>query len=694
MMDEFLIEKPDEESELLWLIQQCQDGIPQAVEGLVNRYGEQVSNLTGLLLPIQDDLEPVIIEIFADILQKLGLYSEAIPFEQWITQSIFKVTHQAWQQRSTEKDLPGGLAALDATQRDAILLTHTPDFDLEKTARILGLTAEATSSQAALGLQNLEENGFTTAALQAYLEDQKHPSFYWDAETILRIATKADNLSKERKRRFRQRLLIFEIIWVVTGLLWLTGAFHVANTIGEGQTGPASTFGATVPELLDLNLTPTREPTPIRTPLPYESTQANGPSSSPAISADGRYIVFASKASNLVVGDTNEVSDIFLFDRLARTMRRLSLSSSGEQANGSSIAPNISADGTQVVFVSWASNLLETEKQDCKTSTGNMLPCADVYLKNLETNGISLISQQSGKAGDGDSGLSPSIGMPAEAPTISSDGNKVAFYSRAENLGADSQYGGLFLYDQTEDQLIRVDRTPDGQPVNGASSWPTLSGDGLLLAFQTQASNLVTDDLNEQADIFVYAVEQDQLVRITTGPTGTGANGPSMMPDLSADGRWLVFRSGADNLVIGDMNGVDDIFLHDLQDGVTGLVSVSNRGVPADNASNLPSISGDGGSISFVSLATNLMDRGFNGTWNLYLYDRLQIELQPVVRGLNGNPVNGPSSKSQLSGDGLFLVFASSASNLVPNDMNGVDDIFLYNHGSRTIQRINIPLSR
>ena len=144
----------------------------------------------------------------------------------------------------------------------------------------------------------------------------------------------------------------------------------------------------------------------------------------------------------------------------------------------------------------------------------------------------------------------------------------------------------------------------------------------------------------------------------------------------------------------GDMNGVDDIFLHDLQDGVTGLVSVSNRGVPADNASNLPSISGDGGSISFVSLATNLMDRGFNGTWNLYLYDRLQIELQPVVRGLNGNPVNGPSSKSQLSGDGLFLVFASSASNLVPNDVNGVDDIFLYNHGSRTIQRINIPLSR
>lgn len=694
MRDDLLPESDQNQIMEMLLLQDAQAGQAEAVHELIKRYAPAVHQLSAYLLPGQERIFEAVQDVFASFLFKSAGEIMEESLDLLLAQTTLHVCQIVWDASTFENTLMETLRSITPSARAAWLLVNTSIISETRIASILSVTDEYLAGMLISVTKQLEAAGIGQAEIdQFFQERQIIPS--WDTEDTNRLVDVLTNQLLEEKRRQRIRVLTLEIVWLVLGVAILVFGFQIFSSIGVQPGGGTAGFEPQTTETILPEGTPVPDVTagPTRTPLPYETTQANGRSFAPAVSADGRTIVFTSEATNLVADDTNEQADVFLYDRVTRNLSLVSIGMEAAPANGTSAGASVSGDGSVVVFVSWALNLAPGIENSCMTETGNQRPCAQVYLLDREIGEIQLVSQQGAVAGDGDSGVNPSSVNPGEFTAVSEDGNVVAFYSRAENLGADSVFGGLFLSIRDTGELIRVDRAYDQSPVNGPSYWPSLSSDGRFLAFTTQASNLVDDDLNNQADIYIYDRDLDTLVRITTGPAGTGANGASVLPSLSADGRWLAFRSEADDLVEGDFNHTADVFLHDLRNGITALVSSTNQAVSADRASNLPAVSGDGEYVGFVSLATDFAAGSFNGTWDLYLYAQDTRQPELVSRGPEDQPANGPSSWPNLSADGRIVVFVSAADNLVENDVNGIEDIFLLQRESGLISRINVPNS-
>jgi Tol biopolymer transport system component len=676
------------------LLQDASDGQPDAIRELISRYAAEVYQLTAYVHPTQDRIFDAVTKIFADVLNQSGDEHIDESLGLMLARAVIQVCQEFWEEEPFDRELLKFLQALDPISRFAWLLVNASILPAAKIADILKVDQDGLSVLVSGAAAQLEAAGIDQPEINSFLQARRTVGA-WDVQDAHHLADILISRMEEEKRRQRIRLITLEIIWAFLGVAILIFGFQIFNSIGVTPGGGSAgfetqTITTVLPELTEI---PENTPVPTRTPLPYESTQANAPSFSPAISGDGLSIVFASAATNLVVNDTNELSDVFLYNRLTREISLVPVGIDGSQANGPSSGASISADGNFIVFTSWAENLIPETNSRCITDTGFERACAQVYGFDRETGDIQLISQSESVPGNGDSGVNPGFVNPVEFTAVSADGNVVAFFSLAENLGADPVFGGLFIAVRDTGELIRVDRSYDGMPVNGSSYWPSLSADGRFLAFATQASNLVDDDLNNAADIYVYDRDLDVSVRITTGPTGTGANGASMQPAISNDGRWLAFRSEADDLVEGDFNHTADVFLHDLRNGITALVSATNQAVSADRASNLPSPSGDGAFVGFISQATDLDEGSFNGTWDLYIYaqDSRQVKLASI--GFDGRAATGPSSWPDLSEGGEMIVFVSAADNLVDNDVNGVDDIFLDQREAGLITRINLPPS-
>jgi Tol biopolymer transport system component len=279
--------------------------------------------------------------------------------------------------------------------------------------------------------------------------------------------------------------------------------------------------------------------------------KSDGDSLSPAISADGRYVAFQSETTNLVSGDTNGATDIFVKDRQTGAISRVSVSSSAAQGNGSSWSPAISADGRYVAFCSGASNLV----------TGDTNDCWDVFIRDRQGGTTSRVSVSSaGAQADADSG----------GPALSGDGRFVAFASRAGNLAtsASNVSQDVFLHDRTTGQTTAVSLGRNGLEGKGDSSGPRLSTDGRYVAFQSWADNLVVDDANGYWDVFVLDRQGGVLSRASRNSAGEPGDKDSEIPALSGDGRTVAFASRATNLVAGDTNAAADVFVHLL--GTTG----------------------------------------------------------------------------------------------------------------------------
>ena len=180
------------------------------------------------------------------------------------------------------------------------------------------------------------------------------------------------------------------------------------------------------------------------------------------------------------------------------------------------------------------------------------------------------------------------------------------------------------------------------------------------------------------------------MERVSVSSDGAEANGGSLFPSISADGRYVVFYSWADNLVEGDANEVEDVFLHDRQSGITRLVSSTSDGVQGNDFSGAPSISGDGRYVAFVSFATNLVDGDTNGFGDIFVHDRESGAIDLISISSDGTQGNGDSGAPSISGDGRFVAFVSYASNLVNGDTNGWGDVFVRDRESGSIDRISI----
>lgn len=387
----------------------------------------------------------------------------------------------------------------------------------------------------------------------------------------------------------------------------------------------------------------------------------------PATSSDGCVVAFKSSASNLVSDDRNEKVDVFVRDRGAGTTERVSLSDiPGREANDNSFPPALNGSGRIVAFASLASNILR----------GDFNMGADVFVYNRDdgtTTNVTLVRDENG---DGTLGG----GAPDLPPSVSGNGRFVAFSASADFLVPNDNIGhsDVFVYDRDSatTSLISVATVGGqaGRPANADSAGAMISSDGCVVAFTSSATNLVGSDTNEACDVFVRDRCQEITERIAEQRKGV-CQGLGFMPAVSADGRLVAFASDA-NLDGDDGNGVSDVYVRDRGSNTTTRISKGPGGETADGPSQFPSISGDGRFVVFQSAASNLGGDGANGKSQIFVADLSTGELRRVSATSGGEAGNNDSTAPQISADGAIVVFQSDASNLVPDDGNGVTDIF------------------
>jgi Tol biopolymer transport system component len=307
---------------------------------------------------------------------------------------------------------------------------------------------------------------------------------------------------------------------------------------------------------------------------------------------------------------------------------------------------------------------------------GDTNQARDVFIRILDPNDpnnshTELISV----SGDGTQANKASH-LAGGAPAVNGDGNVVAFYSDATNLvpGDTNGQRDVFVHFRDSGATELVSAGMGGAQANGASLYPSISADGRFVAFQSQASNLVPNDTNNASDIFV----RDLVNGTTEVVCGVFGDKFSASPAISDDGNWVAFSSAATNLVSNDTNRYLDIFVCDRGAGTIERVSIPNDGVGEGNGDSiLPAISGAGEVVGFKSLANNLTAGDHNNVVDVFVRDRgdgITERISISHTGVDGNDFSFPPS---VSDNGRFVAFGSFATNLVPNDTNHTSNVFV-----------------
>lgn len=343
----------------------------------------------------------------------------------------------------------------------------------------------------------------------------------------------------------------------------------------------------------------------IRVSVASDGVEANNGSSNPAVSRDGRYITFSSEASNLVDNDTNNTADIFVYDTKLHNIQRITKAHDQSELNGWSSSPEISANGRFITYFSLATNAVPGDDQDY----------ADIFLFDTKYHTTTLISTSLNKGlANGNSGLSG-------GPDVSDDGRFVVFESNASNLVPSDTNGAIndvFIRDTTANKTRLVSQTPEGNQGDSDSYWPTISGDGRRIAFGSQATNLITNDTNNVWDIYVRDFKHNTIERVSVTSADQQTNGESHHPDISDNGRYVSYFSAADNIVSGDSNLVWDVFAVDTKKMRTIRASTANDGTQGDQISYWPTISNHG-NVAFSSDATTLVPNDTNNAIDIFL---------------------------------------------------------------------------
>jgi len=411
-----------------------------------------------------------------------------------------------------------------------------------------------------------------------------------------------------------------------------------------------------------------------RVSMGSDGSEGNRDSERPAISTDGRYVAFESWASNLVADDTNGTCDVFVHDRQTGVTERVSVDSGGVEGNHWSISPTISGDGRYVAFTSRASNLVAGDTNDDW----------DVFVHDHQTATTERVSV----ASDGTQGNGCSW-----RPAVSVDGRYVGLSSLASNLvpGDTNEEWDVFVHDRQTGITERVSVASDGMQGDGSSlsvvgSAPSISADGRYVAFESEASNLVGGDTNHYSDAFVHDRATGATERASVASDSTQGNSSSVDPAISADGRFVAFRSWASNLVAEDTNVRLDVFVHDRQTGTTQRVSVASDGTQAESEKppcrGRPAISSDGRYVAFTTSASNLVPGDTNGKGDVFIHDRQTGGTERVSVASDGmQAYSGSGVFPAISADGRYVAFDSAASNLVPGDTNRVVDVFVRDLG-------------
>ncbi|MBK8979065.1 MAG: hypothetical protein IPM29_24475 [Planctomycetes bacterium] len=425
-----------------------------------------------------------------------------------------------------------------------------------------------------------------------------------------------------------------------------------------------------------------------RASLSSTGAEANAPTpisasgNTMAVSADGRFVAFVSNASNLVPGDSNGVSDVFVRDLATGTTERVNVSTSGAQMLPDKYGRGcfdvaVSGDGRYVAFSTAGKKLIDGEKGGGARG--------DVYLRDRQlgtTERISLSSSDGAPNGD------------SWYASLSADGRYVAFYSFASNLVASdrNRTADVFVRDLWTRTNVRASVDSAGREANGESRVLTngaLSADGHCVVFVSVASDLVNGDRNGVADVFVRDLVAGTTTRVNLTPAGGESTGGIMLgtQSISGDGRYATYVSrSADLLPAGAPRDANDnyyyqAFRYDRTTGTTAIISLGPNGDLADHGIGVGMIgsSADGRFVTFVSGSTNLVAGSPALLSGVFVRDSVTGLVALASVGLGGAWPDGAAFPWQtlVSADGTALVFGSSATNLVAGDTNGMADVFV-----------------
>ena len=354
----------------------------------------------------------------------------------------------------------------------------------------------------------------------------------------------------------------------------------------------------------------------------------------------------------------------------AQVTSHVSFDASGVLPNQDAYEPEISADGRYVGFF-WYDALIHS----------------DTFLFDRMTGAIERLSVNSSEVGGNSFSYSPAL---------TPDVRYAAFWSFATNLVPGDTNGpypigeDVFVRDRVSGTTERVSISSFGAQADDASYHPAISADGRYVAFTSQATNLVVGDSNDVEDLFVRDRVVGATVRVSVDPSGAQANGASSTSSITADGRYLAFQSTATNLVAGDTNGSMDVFVRDLTNGITERMSVDSSGGEGNAGSSGADISTDGRYVAFRSSASNLVPGDTNGKSDVFIRDRLMGTIERVSVSSTGLEANGDSAAPDLTADGIFVAFQSTATNLVVGDTNGRLDVFVHNRRLGTTLRVSV----
>lgn len=344
----------------------------------------------------------------------------------------------------------------------------------------------------------------------------------------------------------------------------------------------------------------------------------------------------------------------------------------GRPADAGAYGSSVSGDGRYVVFTSVATNLHPP-------LVGQVAGRGQVYLYDRIAGGLTLVSHD-------DDALDGAGNADSTNATISEDGRYVAFASYASNLTLMDANGkaDIFRFDRTTGTIIRISRPLSGPGTNDDAYDPVISADGDEIAYTSRATNVVEDDDNATNDVFVWTADDGERHLVSETLGGDVGNAESNGPEISANGRYVVFMSEASDLVFNDGNLARDVFRYDVENGTTALVS-RGFGEDADSVSGPSAVSADGRLVAFSSYADNLVEGGTpdNERTHVFLRDLTAGTTTWVSRSRTGGPINGFTFACSISADGREVAFTSVGDNVVAGDTEpDVADAYLWRRGS------------
>lgn len=441
-----------------------------------------------------------------------------------------------------------------------------------------------------------------------------------------------------------------------------------------------------------------------------ERNLAGGDASSsiPKISGDGQSILFLSESTRLSESDSNNAEDIFYFDRRTNRVRQISISSQGSGANRDSSQVSVSGDGSQVLFISEANNLVAPDDlfsrdlflHDLNLQTTIRLSPPGLPVREVRgqpsqsSNGNTVVFQHVTPDDPNNAwgvflwnkGTNLYEAIPLEInndfidltyldhTALSGDGEYLLVMANSSGTSIDENHD-MFLYD-VQNRISRKLPIRNAGSVGGSYFSGSISHTGRFIAFVSDDPTTVPNDTNGVADIFLYDVQQDSVRRISqTGQNGQ-ANAASYAPSISADGRYVAFMSTANNLVPTATSGRSHIFVADTVTGEVSLVSANVGGVQADGDSLYPSISDDGRYVTFQSTARNLLpdipSSRLSGKSQIYVVDRVTGEVQSASAFYQTSSINFAHSS----------IAANQATYAVTGNIRVQDSLFFANNSA------------